>query len=339
MSSASKSKTVPFTKGPQSSILEYGKEIIRKEGLELVKLSESLGAEFEAAVKLILGAPAGSRIIVSGMGKAGYIGMKLSATLSSLGLPSFFLHPGDAVHGDLGRCSANDICIILSNSGETPEIIRLLPVLKRLGVQIISVTASTSSSLGKHSEVVLEIGELSEADPFDLAPTTTTTAMLAVGDALAITLAVERGFSPEDFARYHPGGSLGRALMLTSQIMRTGDAHCVIKKGSKVSDVLHAISSTKGRPGAAAIVDDSGTLVGIFTDGNLRRCLEQGSSFLEEPIDEVMSLSPKTVSPDKLVQETARILEELKVDQLIVVDDQNRPVGLVDVQDILAFKG
>ena len=334
MSIASKKPPLTVINGPSSS--ERAREIIRLEAAALESVAQLLGQEFDECVKLILSSPSDTRIIVSGMGKAGYVGMKFSATLASLGLPSFFLHPADAVHGDLGRCTKHDIAIILSNSGETPEIVRLLPILKRIGVRVISITAIKNSTLGSHSDLTLQLGKLSEADPLGLAPTTTTTAMLALSDALAITLSVERGATPQEFALYHPGGSLGRSLMLVSHIMRVGDQNCIVHLKNSTSEVIHAISSTRRRPGAAAIVDDSGELVGVFTDGNLRLCLESGSGFLSEPIERVMSKKPKTVRADQLAEEAARVMQEHEIDQVIVIDEDRKPIGLVDVQDLLA---
>jgi arabinose-5-phosphate isomerase len=320
----------------QINQLEYGRSIIREEIAALSNVAEKLDARFSQAVGKILELQPGSRIAVSGIGKAGFVAMKLSGTLSSIGFPSFYLHPADAVHGDLGRFTKHDIALLLSNSGETDEVLRLLPALKQIGSCIISITASANSTLAKHSDVVLEMGRFSEAGPLGLAPTTTTTIMMALGDALAMTLVHQRGFTREEFAAFHPGGDLGRSLMLISEIMRTGDAHCVLHCATITRKGLHAITVTKGRPGAAAIVDDNGVLMGIFTDGNLRRYLKQDTSFLDKPIGEICSKNPLTVSSTQLAQEASRIIQEKKVDQLIVVDDTGVPVGLVDIQDLLA---
>lgn len=316
--------------------LTYGQSILHAAAEAIQEMGDALSEDFDRAVIALSERSRTGRIVVSGMGKAGYIGMKLSATLASIGFPSFFLHPADALHGDLGRVSSADTIIILSHSGETSEISRLLPRLKEFGITIISITAHASSFLGSHSEIVLETGKISEAGPLGLAPTTSTSVMLALCDALAMTLIHHRGFTREEFAIFHPGGDLGRALLTVEELMRTGDAHCIVPKNMVTRDVLHAISSTRGRPGAAAIVDDSGVLIGVFTDGNLRRCLESNTTFLEQPIIEVASLHPKTVTRSQLATEAAHLIGSLQIDQLIVVDEKKHPVGLVDIQDLLS---
>lgn len=320
----------------QKHQLEYGKAIIREEVRALSDVADKLDNRFSQAVQKLLDLKPGSRIVVSGIGKAGFVAMKLSGTLASIGFPSFYLHPADAVHGDLGRFTQNDIALLLSNSGETQEVLRLLPTLKQIGSCIISITASATSTLANHSDVVVEMGRFSEAGPLGLAPTTSTTVMMALGDALAMTLVNQRGFSREEFAAFHPGGDLGRSLMPISEIMRSGDAHCVLHSATITRKGLHAISATKGRPGAAAIINDSGKLIGVFTDGNLRRFLEQDTSFLDQPIGDICSKNPLTVKPAQLAQEASRIIQERQVDQLIVVDDSGAPIGLVDIQDLLA---
>lgn len=324
-------------KRPQASAdIEYGQSIIREEIAALAQVADLLGEAFGRAVETIVSLPAGSRIVVSGMGKAGFVAQKISATLSSIGFPSFFLHPADAVHGDLGRFTENDLALLLSNSGETSEVVRLLPTLKQRGSHIISITSTATSSLGQHSDIVIETGYFPEAGPLGLAPTTSTTVMMAIGDALAMTLVNKRGFTREEFAAFHPGGSLGRSLMLVSEIMRTGASCCVVPESMITKEALHRITETKGRPGAAAIVDEAGVIVGVFTDGNLRRCLDQDIGFLNKPIGTLCSHTPITITPEKLAQEAARIMQERKIDQIIVVDTRNTPVGLIDIQDLLA---
>lgn len=318
------------------SQVDFAKAIVREESDALVRVSQLLDDRFARAVDAILNQPPGARIVVSGMGKAGFVAMKISATLASIGCPSFFLHPADAVHGDLGRFSKNDIALLLSNSGETSEIVRLLPMLKQHGSCVICITSDSASTLGRHSDIVIETGKLKEAGPLGLAPTTSTTVMMALGDALSMTLVQQRGFTREEFAAFHPGGDLGRSLMLVSEIMRGGDAHCVVHESLETRKALHAITETKGRPGAAAVIDDAGTLVGVFTDGNLRRCLEHDTAFLNKPIGQVCSRSPITIRPEQLAQEASRIIQERKIDQLLVVDGAQKPVGLIDIQDLLA---
>jgi arabinose-5-phosphate isomerase len=314
----------------------YGRSIIREELVALAQVADLLDGRFAKAVEAILSAHAGSRIVISGMGKAGFVGMKLSATLSSIGFPSFFVHPADAIHGDLGRFTKNDIALLLSNSGETGEVLRLLPMLKQFGSRIIAITRSASSTLAQHSDITVEIGNFPEAGPLGLAPTTSTTVMMAVGDALAMTLVKRRGFTREEFAAFHPGGDLGRSLMLVSEIMRDDGSHCVVHESTITKKALHAITETKGRPGACAVVNDAGTLVGVFTDGNLRRCLDKEPDFLNLPIGTICSRDPITIRPNQLAHEACRIIQERQIDQLIVVNEQRIPVGLIDIQDLLA---
>lgn len=316
--------------------IEYGQSIIREEIAALTQVAQLLDQSFADAVNTILSLPSGSRIVVSGMGKAGFVAQKISATLSSLGFPSFFLHPAEAVHGDLGRFTNNDLALLLSNSGETSELIRLLPTLKERGSHIIAITSSSSSTLGKHSDIVVQTGILLEAGPLGLAPTTSTTVMMALGDALAMTLVKKKGFSKEEFAAFHPGGDLGRSLMLVSDIMRNGDCCCVVHESLETKQALKRITETKGRPGAASIVNDSGVIVGVFTDGNLRRCLESDSTFLSKPIGSLGSRTPITITADRLAHEAARVIQERQIDQLIVVDADNKPIGLIDIQDLLS---
>ena len=324
------------TKSTAAADTLYGRSIIKEEIAALNQVADLLDDSFANAVETILSLPAGSRIVVSGMGKAGFVAQKISATLSSIGFPSFYLHPAEAVHGDLGRFTSNDLALLLSNSGETAELVRLLPTLKERGSHIVSITSSRGSTLGKHSDIVIEMGRFTEAGPLGLAPTTSTTVMMALGDALAMTMVNRRGFTKEEFAAFHPGGDLGRSLMLVSDIMRTGESCCVIHESVETKKALHLITETKGRPGAASIVNDAGTIVGVFTDGNLRRCLERDTEFLNKPIGALCSRTPITITPDKLAQEAARIIQERKIDQLMVVDERNVPIGLIDIQDLLA---
>jgi arabinose-5-phosphate isomerase len=316
-------------------IRQIGLGIIHQELAALKGIADRLDHGFEDAVALLMARSHG-RVVVSGMGKAGFVAMKIAATLSSIGFPAFYLHPADAVHGDLGRCSKDDTVILLSNSGETPEVIKILPLLARRGIPIVAMTASRESSLGKHSAVCIELGRIPEAGALALAPTSTTTVMLVVGDALAMTLVELTGFSKEEFALFHPGGELGRKLMVVSDLMRTGSSTCVVLQTMDAKTVVHAITATPGRPGAAAVINSDGLLVGIFTDGNLRRCLDEGTDFLSQPISSVMSPGPVTVRPNQLAEDVSFIMKEKAIDQVIVVDDSSRPIGLVDVQDLLA---
>jgi arabinose-5-phosphate isomerase len=312
--------------------VEYGRRILEVEELAIRKVRESLGPTFEQAVSLILGCT--GRIVVTGMGKAGIVGEKVSATLASTGTPSHSLHPADAYHGDLGRVVKDDVVLILSNSGETEEVVRLLPLLRKVGAKIVAITGSAASTLAKHGDVVLCMGEIDEACPNGLAPTASTTAMLALGDALAMVVAKSRNFTAEEYAANHPGGSLGRRLLKVSEIMRSGDAITVVPTAVTVLDALLRMNRTKGRPGAASIVDEAGRLVGIVTDGDLVRHLEKGPGFLSQPVSEVMGRRPKRIGLDRLATEGLQLLRDHKVDQLAVVDANERPVGLLDIQDL-----
>ena len=309
-------------------------EVIRLEACTIANLEEQLDERFLAAVDRILACE--GMLVVTGMGKAGLIGAKISATFASTGTPSLELHPAEALHGDLGRIRQPDVVLALSNSGETEEIAALIPRIRQIGAGVIAMTGEPDSTLGKLADCVLDIGRVDEACPLGLAPTASTSAMLALGDALAMVVQTERGFSREDYARFHPSGSLGRSLMRVSEAMRTGEELPFAPTGTRVIDVLVTMSRTKGRPGAAIVVDEDEKLVGIFTDGDLRRLLESGDSArLDQPVDEFMGRNPKVVHPDQLLEEAEHLLREHKIDQVPVVDDDGKPVGLLDVQDLL----
>jgi arabinose-5-phosphate isomerase len=274
------------------------------------------------------------KVIVSGMGKPGFIAQKISATLSSTGTPSLYLHPAEALHGDLGRVTSEDAILALSNSGETEEIIKLLPVIKKIGATLVAMVGNKESTLARNADFVLDVSVRREACPLGLAPTASTTAMLAMGDALAVALLEMKGFKEKDFAFFHPGGILGKRLVLQVQdIMRTGRANPVAPQSMKIKQVL--IEITKARAGSASIVDHSGRLVGIFTDGDLRRHIEMDPAILERPVSAVMTRKPKVIARDRLAAEALQVLRSKKLDELPVVDHRNRPVGLLDVQDLL----
>jgi len=312
--------------------LRRAREVLRIEAEAIRQLIPRVGEAFEQAVDLIVGCK--GRVVVTGMGKAGIIGQKLSATLASTGTPSLWIHPAEAFHGDVGRVTKDDVVIALSNSGETLELIQLLPIIKQIGARLIALTGSARSQVAKHSDVALDVSVKREACSLNLAPTSSTTAMLAMGDALAVVVAERRGFKERDFALFHPGGQLGKRLLLrVRDLMRTGEANPVVSKSARVKDVLLAI--TKARAGCATIVDDRGRLVGIFTDGDLRRHLETAANLTEQTVQDVMTRTPKTIQADRLAAEALRILREHKIDELVVVDGKRRPVGLLDVQDLL----
>ncbi len=324
------------TEAKESADIEFGRAIIRQQICELSRVADALDNRFAQAVQFLLSLDNNSRIVVSGMGKAGYVGMKLSSTLASIGFPSFFLHPADAIHGDLGRLQHKDVVIILSHSGETDEVVRLLPRIKRFGASIISITSGASSSLGRHSDVVIETGRIPEAGPLGLAPTTSTTVMLSIADAIAMTLLERKGISREEYAAFHPGGDLGRSLMLVSEIMRTGARVCIVTEDTLNLKALHQITATEGRPGSAAVVNRAGEIIGVFTDGDLRRCLEREPNFLNKTIGSVCSRTPIVIRSDQLAQEACRIIQERKVNQLFVLDQSSKPIGMVHIQDLLA---
>jgi arabinose-5-phosphate isomerase len=308
------------------------KEVLRIEAEAIRRLIPRIGRSFEAAVQLLVSCK--GRVIVTGMGKAGIIGQKLSATLASTGTPSHWVHPAEAVHGDVGRITKDDVLIALSNSGETEELTRLLPVIKRIGSRLIAMSGNVRSTLVKHSDVTLDVSVAREACSLNLAPTSSTTAMLAMSDALAVVTAERKGFKNRDFALLHPGGQLGRRLLLrVRDLMRTGAAHPVVRESARLKSVLLAI--TKARAGSASIVDEGGQLAGIFTDGDLRRHLDTTRNLIGMRVGELMTRHPKTIDPDCLAEEALRILREHKIDELVVVDARRRPVGLLDVQDLL----
>ncbi|MBI5367390.1 MAG: KpsF/GutQ family sugar-phosphate isomerase [Planctomycetes bacterium] len=311
--------------------LEYAREILRIEAQAVLSLVERLDESFLRAVRLV--GDCTGRVVVTGMGKPGIIGRKLSATLSSTGTPSLFLHPAEAYHGDLGRVVKEDVVVALSNSGETDEIVRLLPLLRKIGASILGITGNGKSTLARTCDVLLDLGPIPEACPMGLAPTASTTAFLAIGDALALCVQKERGFDQEQYAFFHPGGDLGRRLLKVGEIMRTGERNPVVALDQTVQQVLFAV--TRARAGAISVVDPAGRLAGVFTDGDLRRHLESTTDLLRRPVSEVMTRTPVTIRPERLASEALRLLKERRIDELPVVDEAGRPVGMLDVQDLL----
>lgn len=313
-------------------MLNKAKEVIKIEAQAVGSLAKKLDSNFVKAVDLI--AKCQGRVIVAGMGKTGIVGRKIAATLSSTGTPSIFMHSAEAVHGDLGQVTKSDVLILISNSGETEETIRLLPLLKKIGAKTIAITGNRKSSLARFSDFVLDVSVDSEGCPLGLAPMASTTATLVMGDALAACLIVKKGFRKEDFAFYHPGGALGRRLLLkVEDIMRKGDNFPKVSEDRNVQEVLWAI--TKARCGSACIVDKKGKLSGIFTDGDLRRHLEEGPEVLKKVVKTVMTKKPTTITHHHLAAEAFALLKERKIDELPVVDEKGKPVGLLDIQDLL----
>ncbi len=314
------------------SAIQEARRILRIEAEAIRGLIPRIGKSFEEALELLYGCR--GRVIVSGMGKAGFIARKISATLASTGTPSLYLHPAEAFHGDLGMVIAEDRVLILSHSGETEEVVQLLSPLKRIGVKLIALTGNPRSTLAKNADVVLDISIDREACPLGLSPSTSTAVSLAMGDALALTLLKMKGFRQEDFAFLHPGGHLGRKLLKVKDLMRKGKDHPIVSQEIPVKEALFAI--TRARAGSCSVVDGSRKLVGIFTDGDLRRQLrENGEKILLTPIRKVATLKPIVVNQDRLAAEALHLLREKKVDELPVVDNEGRAVGLLDVQDLL----
>ncbi len=337
MASRRRLTTAPATSDAnESAALESAQRVLRVEIEALQGVARRLDGSFPRAVEMVLACS--GRVVVTGMGKPGFIAQKLSATFASTGTPSLYLHPAEALHGDLGRLVAGDLVLALSNSGETDELVRLLPSLKRLSVPIVAMTGDAGSQLARAADVVLDIGPISEACPMGLAPTASTIALLALGDALAMSVLDRRAFSPEKFAALHPGGALGRQFVRVRDVMRVGDANPVVKDSSTLGETVAVMTSTPGRPGAASIVDAAGKLVGIFTDGDLRRLVQLGQADFNQPVSSVMGKTPRTVTPNDLATAAAELLRERQIDQVPVVDAQRRPVGLLDVQDLLAAR-
>lgn len=313
-------------------VREIGRRVLRTEARAILDLVPRLGREFEKAVELFFRCR--GRIIVTGMGKAGLVGRKISATLASTGSPALSLHPVEALHGDLGMVGKEDAVLAISRSGESEEITNLLPFLKQAGVPVVALTGNPRSTLARHSDVVLDARVKREACPHNLAPTSSTTAALAIGDALAVALVERRGFQPADFVRLHPGGALGRRLLLkVGDLMRTGRFHPVVGESTPVKDVLFRITSA--RAGSATVVDRFGRISGIFTDGDLRRQIEKDRGVLSRPVRDVMTRSPLTLGPETLAAEALRLLSDRKVDEIPVISPRGRPLGLLDIQDLL----
>jgi arabinose-5-phosphate isomerase len=308
------------------------KRVLAIERDALNSLIKRIDSRFEKIVGLMYRTR--GRIIVTGMGKPGFIAQKISATLSSTGTPSLYLHPAEALHGDLGRVTKDDLILALSNSGETEEIVKFLPIVKKIGAKLVAMTGKTGSTLARFADRVIDTSVKREACPLGLAPTTSTTVMLAMGDALAVALLDKKGFKEKDFAFYHPGGILGKRLILSVEdIMRKGAANPVVRADDKVRKVLFTI--TKARAGSASVVDARGRLVGIFTDGDLRRHLESNPRLVDCEVKYVMTKDPATIKKDALAAEAFDMLRSKRIDELPVVDDRRRPIGLLDVQDLL----
>ena len=317
--------------------------MIKKKAIETIEIEAEavknllprIDDDFEAAVKAILACPA--RVIVTGMGKSGHVGKKIAATLASTGTPSFFMHPAEAFHGDLGMVTEKDMVIAISHSGESSEIVNILPVIRRIGATIIAMCGRRDSALGKNSDFYIDISVKREACPLGLAPTASTTATLVMGDALAMALMSVRNFTSQEFAMFHPGGALGRKLLLTVEnVMHTGEDNPIIKKGMTMKDALFVMTD-KGL-GAVSVVDDDGKFIGLVTDGIIRRALAKNYNFLDEPVENIMFEKPLTIAKENLAAAALSVMEKHKprpITVLPVIDAQNYPVGIVHLTDLL----
>jgi arabinose-5-phosphate isomerase len=331
MGSVAERAVIPFG---EFELLREAREIIDDEARALLRVSAGLDKEFCCAVDLL--AQCAGCVVVTGMGKAGLIGRKIAATLSSTGTRAHFLHPAEAVHGDLGCLATDDVLVVLSNSGETDEVCRILPSVTRFGIPIVAITASRGSTVGRAARATIELGRLREAGPHSLAPTTTTTAMLAVGDALALVIGRRKGFTPQQFALYHNGGSLGAMLKSVGEVMRTGGQLRVAAETKSIRNVFAESSRPGRRTGAVILVDDEGRLSGLFTDSDLARMLERRQDgLLDRPIAESMTRHPMTIGPEALLSEAIEILSHNRISELPVVDVDGRPLGILDVTDVV----
>ncbi|MBR1673148.1 MAG: KpsF/GutQ family sugar-phosphate isomerase [Fretibacterium sp.] len=317
---------------PDQELLEAGRTLMRAEASEILRAADALGPELVRAARVIY--QCGGRAVVVGLGKSGHVGRKISATLASLGTPSFFLHAAEALHGDLGMVRREDVGIFISNSGATAEVVALLPHFQRLGAQVIAITGGRSSPLARHADIVLDSHVDQEGDPLQLAPMSSTTLQLVFGDALAAMVTLLRGLKREDFALFHPGGTLGRRLLTrVRDVMGSGGQLPIVRRGVLVRDALFSITS-KGY-GATCVVDAEGRLAGIFTDGDLRRLMERrGVNAFNVKIEDAMTDTPRTISPDGLAAEAVRIMEQREISVLVAVED-GRPVGMVHIHELL----
>ncbi|TAM03113.1 MAG: KpsF/GutQ family sugar-phosphate isomerase [Paraburkholderia sp.] len=315
--------------------LKLARNVLDTEADAVRALRERLDDSFVGAVDLILGCR--GRVVVSGIGKSGHIARKLAATLASTGTPAFFVHPAEASHGDLGMVTADDVFVALSNSGESEELVAILPLVKRIGAKLVAMTGRPQSTLGQLADVHLNSGVEKEACPLNLAPTASTTAALALGDALALAVLDARGFGADDFARSHPGGALGRRLLTyVRDVMRTGEQIPSVREGATVSDALFQL--TAKRMGMTAIVDTEDRVSGIFTDGDLRRVLERVGDFRNLPIESVMTKGPRTIGPDNLAVEAVELMERHRINQMLVVDGAGKLIGALNMHDLFAKK-
>ena len=325
---------------PCTMDMELARKALRAEGAAIGRLADQIGAAFRQAAEAIFACR--GQVVLTGIGKAGIIAQKISATLASTGTQSIFLHPVEALHGDLGRLRHNDVVVALSHSGQTEEIIRLIDHIKGLGAKLIALTGEAQSPLGRHADITVSYGQVEEACPLGLAPTVSTSCMLALGDALAITVMQARKFQPEDFAAYHPAGSLGRKLLKVEEVMnfRQGDRLNLAADHLSLLEALAEAEKVQRRSGAMLLVDHEGHLSGVLTDADLRRVLlrHRGGDILAQPVSQFMTRQPKHVRLGDLASEALAICNKNRIDELPVLDSDGRPVGIIDVQDLLGIK-
>jgi len=323
---------MPHTPPTDQKLLEFGRSVFEIEARAIDSLKDRLGANFAQACHHLLSCK--GRIIVAGLGKSGHVARKIASTFASTGSPSFFVHAAEANHGDAGMITQNDVLVAISNSGETTELINMLPLIKRLDIPLICLSGAPDSALAKAATVYLDVSVTEEACPLGLAPTSSTTATLVMGDALAITLLQARGFTADDFALYHPGGQLGRRLLLkVADVMRTGKAIPKVPEDAKLHDVL--IEMTQKSLGFTTVLDPQGRLLGVYTDGDVRRSLNHGADVYSTTVREIMTGNPKTISPDKLAAEALHLMEVYKITGLCVTDEDKRIAGVVHIHDLL----
>ena len=316
--------------------LQKAKETLLIEAQAVKDQINHIDENFVKAVSLI--ESSSGRVVIIGLGKSGHIGRKIAATMASIGVPSIYLHPAECLHGDLGMIMKDDVVVLLSYSGETEEIKQVLPVLQRMKLKTIAITGRVNSQTWKNCDVIIDSSVEKEACPYNLAPTASTTALLALGDALALVLSERRGFKKEDFAIFHPLGAIGnkikRLTMKVKDIMRQGKANPIVKDTATVQDALLIMTGT--RVGATSVVDDNGKLLGFFTDGDLRRQIQLHDDLLKKKISEVMTKNPSTITPEMLVLDAEKILQEKNIDNIPVVDENNKPIGILDERDLFS---
>lgn len=328
---SSKAASRSSDRGDGDSLAE-GRRVLKIEARAVQTLVDRLDAQFARAVDLLLRCK--GKVVVSGMGKSGLVGQKIAATMASTGTPAFFLHPAEGIHGDLGMLGRTDVLIAISNSGETQEILQLLPYVERMGIPVVSMTGRMTSTLAKHSDVALDVSVSEEACPMGLAPTASTTAVLAMGDALAVVLLQKRGFKQEDFAQFHPGGTLGRRLLVRVRDLMHGGAEMPV-----VSEAVPATAAileiTAKKLGMTTVTDANGRLVGIITDGDLRRFIQRGGDFARVTAGELASRNPKTIAPDDLAAKAVEQMERFSITTLVVAEGERRILGVIHLHDLL----